>query len=214
MFKKRTMAAAVIGLSVMMAAGTVDAASKTHTTTDNDTFWKLSKQYSVPLDTLMEANPKVDPLNLYKGIKLNIPTTTSEASAAKKSETMAASAADSTNTIKAMNGKEYDYSKALIVQATAYTAAASENGKWGAVDYFGDKLKVGTIAVDPKMIPLGTKLYVTGYDYNGLPQGGMIATATDIGGSIKGNRIDIFVPGVTSQAKSFGIQNVKVFVLK
>ncbi|WP_053372098.1 3D domain-containing protein [Paenibacillus sp. FJAT-27812] len=212
MIKKRTLAAAVIGLSVMMAAGTVNAASKTHTSTDNDTFWKLSKQYSVPLDTLMEANPKIDPLNLYKGLKVNIPTT--EAETAKKSETVAAAAADSSKTVKAMNGKEYAYSKALLVQATAYTSAASENGKWGAVDYFGDKLKVGTIAVDPKMIPLGTKLYVTGYDYNGLPQGGMVATATDIGGSIKGNRIDIFVPGVSSQAMSFGIQNVKVFVLE
>jgi 3D (Asp-Asp-Asp) domain-containing protein len=42
----------------------------------------------------------------------------------------------------------------------------------------------------------------------------MIATATDIGGAIKGNRIDIFVPGSTSEARSFGIQNVKVFILK
>ncbi|WP_054023430.1 3D domain-containing protein [Bacillus sp. FJAT-28004] len=212
MFKKRTLAAAVVGLSVMMAAGTVSAASKTHTTNNNDTFWKLSKQYSVPLDTLMEANPKIDPLNLYKGLKLTIPST--EASAKKKPVTMNAATADSSKTVTAMNGKEYAYSKALLVQATAYTAAASENGKWGAVDYFGDKLKVGTIAVDPKMIPLGTKLYVTGYSYNGLPQGGMIATATDIGGSIKGNRVDIFVPGVTSQAMSFGIQNVKVFILE
>jgi len=212
MFKKRTLAAAVVGLSVMMAAGTVSAASKTHTTNDNDTFWKLSKQYSVPLDTLMGANPKIDPLNLYKGLKLTIPST--EASVEKKQETMNSAAADSAKTVTAMNGKEYAYSKALLVQATAYTAAASENGKWGAVDYFGDKLQVGTIAVDPKMIPLGTKLYVTGYSYNGLPQGGMIATATDIGGSIKGNRVDIFVPGSTSQAMSFGIQNVKVFVLE
>ncbi|MGG1637183.1 3D domain-containing protein [Paenibacillus sp. NRS-1760] len=212
MFKKRTLAAAVVGLSVMMAAGTVSAASKTHTANDNDTFWKLSKQYSVPLDTLMEANPKIDPLNLYKGLKLTIPS--AEASVEKKPATMNSAADDSAKTVKAMNGKEYAYSKALLVQATAYTAAASENGKWGAVDYFGDKLQVGTIAVDPKMIPLGTKLYVTGYSYNGLPQGGMIATATDIGGSIKGNRVDIFVPGSTSQAMSFGIQNVKVFVLE
>lgn len=213
MFRKRTLAAAVIGLSVMMAAGTVEAASKTHTTTDNDTFWKLSKQYSVPMDTLMEANPNIDPLNLYEGLKLIIPSSKSTKSA-KKSETMKASASKSSHTLTAMNGKEYAYSKSLIVQATAYTAAASENGKWGAVDYFGNKLKVGTIAVDPKLIPLGTKLYVTGYDYNGLPQGGMIATATDTGGSIKGNRVDIFVPGVTSQALSFGIQNVKVFILE
>lgn len=212
MFKKRTLAAAVIGLSVMMAAGTVDAASKTHTTIDNDTFWKLSKQYKVPLDALMEANPKVNPLNLSIGMKLNIPTT--EAAAAKKTMTMKASVNDSSKTVTAINGKEYAYSKSFSVKATAYTAAASENGKWGAVDYFGDKLKVGTIAVDPKIIPLGTKLYVTGYDYNGLPQGGMVATATDTGGAIKGKRIDIFVPGVTSQARSFGFQNVKVFILK
>ncbi|WP_141500193.1 3D domain-containing protein [Paenibacillus luteus] len=214
MFKKRNVAAAVIGLSVMMAAGTVSAASQTHTTKDNDTFWNLSKQYNLPLDTLMKANPKIDPLNLYKGLKLTIPTAAADASAVQKTVTAKTAEADDSKTVTAMNGKEYAYSKALIVQATAYTSAASENGKWGAVDYFGDKLKVGTIAVDPKMIPLGTKLYVTGYDYNGLPQGGMVATATDIGGSIKGNRIDIFVPGVSSQAMSFGIQNVKVFVLE
>ncbi|WP_419874490.1 3D domain-containing protein [Candidatus Pristimantibacillus sp. PTI5] len=208
MFKKRNLAAAVIGLSVMMAAGTVDAASTTHTTIDNDTFWKLSKQYNVPLDALMKANPTINPLNLSVGKKLNIPT--ARAAAAKKSIAMKASA----KTVTAINGKEYAYSKSLSVKATAYTAAASENGKWGAVDYFGDKLKVGTIAVDPKIIPLGTKLYVTGYDYNGLPQGGMVATATDTGGSIKGKRIDIFVPGVTSQARSFGFQNVKVFILE
>jgi len=64
------------------------------------------------------------------------------------------------------------------------------------------------------LIPLGTKLYVTGYDYNGLPKGGMVATATDTGSAIKGNRVDIFVPGKSSQAMSFGIQNVKVFILE
>ncbi|WP_138754720.1 3D domain-containing protein [Paenibacillus sinopodophylli] len=218
MLKRSTLAAAVIGLSVMMAAGTVDAASKTHTTSDNDTFWKLSKQYGVSVNELIDANPKVNPLNLYKGLKLSIPVASKKAEAAApaadKKAAMKAMADTSAQTITATNGVEYAYSKALSVQATAYTAAAAENGKWGAVDYFGDKLKVGTIAVDPKMIPLGTKLYVTGYDYNGLPQGGMIATATDIGGSIKGNRIDIFVPGVTSQAMSFGFQDVKVFILE
>lgn len=210
MFKKSTLAAAVIGLSVMMAAGTANAAAKTHTATDNDTFWKLSKQYNVPLVKLQEANPSIDPLNIYMGMKLTIPSMEKEAAA---NEVKAASV-DSAKTITAVNGKKMEYSKSLNVQATAYTAAASENGKWGAVDYFGDKLKVGTIAVDPKLIPLGTKLYVTGYDYNGLPQGGMVATATDIGGAIKGNRIDIFVPGSTSQAQSFGIQNVKLFVIE
>lgn len=211
--KKSTIAASLIGLSVMMAAGSVSAAASTHVTKDTDTFWKLSKQYNVSVNELLKANPEIDPLNVYKGLKLTIPASSNTVAAAKKVTVQAKSTA-AENTIKALSGESYTYLKALNVQATAYTAAASENGKWGAVDYFGDKLKVGTIAVDPKIIPLGTKLYIQGYDYNGLPQGGMIATATDTGGSIKGNRIDIFVPGSTSEALSFGIQSVKVFVLE
>lgn len=212
MFKKRTYAAALIGLSLMMTAGTAaEAASKTHTTNDNDTFWKLSRQYNVPLDKLLEANPTIDPLNVYAGLKITIPgaAATANASAAAKS-----AARQAAQTVTALNGKQYAYSKALLVKATAYTAAASENGGWAGLDYFGNKLKVGTVAVDPKMIPLGTKLYIEGYDYNGLPKGGMVATATDIGGSIKGNRIDIFVPDTRQQALKFGIQDVKVYVLK
>ncbi|WP_424766423.1 3D domain-containing protein [Paenibacillus sp. sgz302251] len=213
MIRKSTLAAAVIGLSVMLAAGTASAASKTHTASDNDTFWKLSKQYNVNLNTLLQANPTIDPLNVYKGLKLTIPVSESEA-AAKPSNTMQAFSSKSEPMVKAIDGKEYAYSKAMDVKATAYTAAASENSGWAGLDYFGNKLAVGTIAVDPNMIPLNSKVYVTGYDYRGLPVGGMVATATDIGGSIKGNRIDLFVPGTTSQAMSFGIQNVKVYVLE
>jgi len=116
--------------------------------------------------------------------------------------------------ISTPSGKTYRYKKQLTVQATAYTAAASENGQWGAVDYFGNKLKVGTIAVDPNVIPLGTKLYITGYKYSSLPQGGMIAVASDMGGAIKGNRIDVFVPDSSSEAQAFGIQQLKVYIIE
>jgi 3D (Asp-Asp-Asp) domain-containing protein len=217
MFKRKTMAGAVIGLSLMLAFGTAAEAATTHTATNNDTFWKLSQQYKVPLDKLMAANPTIDPLNIYKGLKLSIPDTGSNSAATVTAKAATAAkpvAAKAANTVTALNGKQYEFSKTLLVKATAYTAAAEENGKWGAVDYFGNKLQVGTVAVDPAMIPLGTKLYIEGYDYNGLPQGGMVATATDIGGSIKGNRIDIFVPDSRAQAMKFGIQNVKVYVLE
>ncbi len=217
MFNRKTVAGAVIGLSLMMAFGTAaEAAATTHTATNNDTFWKLSRQYNVPMDKLMAANPKIDPLNIYQGLKLTIPDNAASqaASALPKAEAAAKTVtAKASNTVKALNGKQYAFSKSLLVKATAYTAAAEENGKWGAVDYFGNKLQVGTVAVDPDMIPLGTKLYIEGYDYNGLPQGGMVATATDIGGSIKGNRIDIFVPDSRAQAMKFGIQDVKVYIL-
>lgn len=201
--KKTAITTVVLGLSLMLAAGPVSAA--THKTVDGDTFWKLSKQYNVSLDSLMKANAKINPLNIQVGMSLTVPSTVKAQSVTAKSI--------EANSVTASNGKVYKFSDKMQVKATAYSAAASENGKWGPVDYFGNPLKVGTIAVDPKLIPLGTKVYVTGYDHNGLPDGGMVATATDIGGAIKGNRIDIFVPGSSSKASTFGIQNVKVYLL-
>lgn len=101
-----------------------------------------------------------------------------------------------------------------VFKATAYSGSPSENGGYGAVDYFGSPLQIGTVAVDPAVIPLGSTLYIEGYNYDGLPVGGMIAKATDTGGAIKGRRIDIYLPGTPDQVKQFGIQNVKVYPLQ
>lgn len=95
--------------------------------------------------------------------------------------------------------------------STAYSAAPEENGGYAGLDYFGNQLQVGTVAVDPNVIPLGTKLYIEGYRYDGLPQGGMYATATDIGGAIKGKRMDIFIPASPGDIRNFGIQQIKVY---
>ncbi|GKU80369.1 3D domain-containing protein [Paenibacillus sp. L3-i20] len=208
--KKAIIASAAIALSIALSAGTAQASAHTHTVIGNDTFWKLSLQYKVPMKTIMDANKSIHPLNMQVGMKVTIPG----ALTSKPNSVNNATILPSDKTVMAPSGDVHSYSKQISVKATAYTAAASENGGWGAVDYFGNKLKVGTIAVDPKMIPLGTKLYITGYNYNGLPSGGMIATATDMGGSVKGNRIDIFVPGSTQQAMKFGIQNVQAYILK
>ncbi len=62
----------------------------------------------------------------------------------------------------------------------------------------------GTVAVDPKIIPLGTRLYIDGYGY---------ATALDIGGAIKNNRIDLFFD-TREEALIWGVRPVKVFVLE
>lgn len=211
--KKWMLTTAAAACAAVLFAGSAQAAEQTHKIKANDTFWEISLKYKVPLKKLMDVNDKLEANNLQIGAEVIIPgndTLTAKA-AEKKPATPASSPA--AKTVSAPGGTTHAYKKEIAVKATAYTAAASENGKWGAVDYFGNKLKVGTIAVDPKMIPLGTKLYVTGYDYNGLPKGGMLATATDMGGSIKGNRIDIFVPGTTQQAQKFGFQDVKVYIL-
>jgi len=206
---------------------------------DGDTFFSIAKDNKIDMNDLMKANPNVDPLNIYQGLKIEFPEVKkakaevasappvkskmtaksatesaeiiNEKPAAKKKEVKASTA--SSDNVVHISGEPTNYKKSLNVKATAYTAAASENGSWAGKDYFGNQLKHGTIAVDPKMIPLGTKVFVTGYSFGGLPAGGFVGKARDIGGSIKGNRIDIFVDTTQSNANKFGIQNVKVFVL-
>ncbi|MFD2171564.1 3D domain-containing protein [Tumebacillus lipolyticus] len=105
------------------------------------------------------------------------------------------------------------YSKAINMTATAY-GPANVMSEWGGYTYSGTKVRPGVIAVDPKVIPLGTKVYVTGYNTPLLPAGGFVATAEDTGGAIKGNRIDIYIEGTQAQLNQFGMQNVKLYVLK
>ncbi|WP_305037463.1 3D domain-containing protein [Cohnella mopanensis] len=201
-------AALVLGAALALPGLTAHAGT-VYTAKDTDTFWKLSNQLNIPLQQLMDANPNIDPLNIYDGLKLVIPS-----SASKAQSVMADEPAEPVQAITTIAGQSLAYSKVMSIKATAYSASAEENGKWGPVDYFGNPLKLGTIAVDPTIIPFGTKVYITGYDFSGLPTGGLVATATDKGGAIKGNRIDIFVPGSRDFVSGFGYQNVKVYILK
>jgi len=202
-------AALALGAAIAIPGLTAYAAT-TYTAKDSDTFWKLSREMNIPLKQLMDANPTIDPLNVYAGLKLTIPASSS----ANKLQASSTAPITPAQAIMTAYGQSLAFSKVLNIKASAYSASAEENGGWGAVDYFGNPLKLGTIAVDPDVIPFGTKLYITGYDFSGLPTGGMIATASDAGGAIKGNRIDIFVPGSRSFVSGFGFQNVKVYLLK
>ena len=60
-----------------------------------------------------------------------------------------------------------------------------------------------TIAVDPRVIPYGTRVYVEGYGY---------AIAEDTGGAIKGNRIDVFMNSA-QDCYNWGVRTVKVHIL-
>lgn len=217
--KKSIIASAAIALSITLSAGTVHASNPLHTVTSKDTFWKLSQQYQVSLKSILNANPSVDPLNLQAGMKVKIPTADPKAATVEVKQTEPAKVLASANetvfrNVQGPGGYDYLYTKQLTLKATAYSSDPKENGGWGAVDYFGNKLRIGTVAVDPAQIPLGTKLFITGYDYFGLPKIGIIATASDVGGAIKGDRIDIFVPGSKQKVLDFGIQTVTAYVLK
>ncbi|EGY80627.1 3D domain-containing protein [Peptoniphilus indolicus] len=93
--------------------------------------------------------------------------------------------------------------KVIVMQATAYDPTA------GSKTAMGTRARVGAVAVDPRVIPLGSKLYIESMD--GFPTYGY-AVAEDTGGAIKGNRIDLFY-STNAQANKFGRRNVKVYVL-
>ena len=98
---------------------------------------------------------------------------------------------------------EKNAKRVIVMQATAYDPTA------GSKTAMGTRARVGAVAVDPKVIPLGSKLYIESID--GFASYGY-ATAEDTGGAIKGNRIDLFYDS-NAEANRFGRRNVKVYVL-
>ncbi len=96
-----------------------------------------------------------------------------------------------------VNGNDYQYSSEITLRATAYTHT-------GCCTATGIMPYRGIIAVDPNVIPLGTKLYIEGYGF---------ALAADTGGAIKGNRIDLFMNSY-NDAINWGIRDTKAYILK
>lgn len=100
--------------------------------------------------------------------------------------------------------------RVITMEATAYDASPASNGKWAGITALGTNLRPGVVAVDRNVIPLGTKLYIESTD--GWPSYGM-AVAEDVGGAIKGNRIDLFFESANTVRK-FGRRTVTVYVLE
>lgn len=92
------------------------------------------------------------------------------------------------------------YSYYIDVKATTYTG--------GGTTASGLPANESVIAVDPSVIPLGTKVYVTG-SYGDFG----VRTAADTGGSIKGNKIDVYLERSNPYFGSFGWRNMRVYIL-
>ncbi|SES32687.1 peptidoglycan-binding protein [Salipaludibacillus aurantiacus] len=130
-----------------------------------------------------------------------------ENSEEESQETEADESSDSSSNASADSQSESSGSTegtVLTVEATAYTAYC--NGCSG-MTYTGLDLRNNpdkkVIAVDPNIIPLGSKVYVEGYG---------TAVAGDIGGAIKGHKIDLFMPDRTD-AIQFGRRTLEITVL-
>ncbi len=98
--------------------------------------------------------------------------------------------------VASRGGENLTGTRVMMMAASAYSMPGSRTAT-------GSVAGRGTIAVDPRVIPLGTKLYIEGYGYG---------VASDVGGAIVGNRIDIHFD-TREQALQFGVRSVKVHIL-
>lgn len=98
-----------------------------------------------------------------------------------------------------VDGHTLAYTKVLDMSASMFSTEPGLSSH----TYTGVSVRPGAVAVDPKVIPLGRLLYVEGYGYG---------VAADIGGAIKGNRIDLFTWNVQDAIHS-GVRPVRVWVL-
>lgn len=103
-------------------------------------------------------------------------------------------------TVALSRGGDATYSRSLTCIATAYSdSGRTASGMTTSRNPGG----YSTIAVDPRVIPMGSKLYIPGYGY---------AIAADTGGAIKGNKVDLYVSS-SSEAYAWGVRTVTVYVL-
>lgn len=102
-----------------------------------------------------------------------------------------------TLSVVSRGGSDIRYERSLIMNASGYT----HTGNRTATGIFPSR---GIVAVDPSVIPFGTKLYIEGYGY---------ATAADRGSAIRGDKIDLFYE-TSKEAYRWGRRNVRVYIVK
>lgn len=177
---KKLVTTMALGISMLIASPAFAYEVKS-----GDTMSEIAKEHNISLQELSKANPQIKNINLiYVGQVINTP--------------------GETKTVKSEQPVTSDSVGVMKMEATAYTAYC--NGCSGATST-GIDLRTNpnqkVIAVDPNIIPLGSRVYVEGYG---------TAIAGDTGGAIKGNKIDVFIPNL-SDALKFGRRTVEVRVL-
>lgn len=109
-------------------------------------------------------------------------------------------------TITTPDGEVLTFSYAAVFKATAYTHTDPGCNEWTST---GTHVRVGVVAVDPDVIPYGTRMYIVSNDGRYIYGE---AVAEDCGSSIKNNRIDLYFE-TDAECWAFGIRNCTVYFL-
>ncbi len=102
--------------------------------------------------------------------------------------------------IKIESNPTNNYKEVYTMMSTAY---AGDTITYMCTTPVRDPDGISTIAVDPSIIPLGSKVYIPGYG---------LAIASDTGGLIKGNRIDLFLNS-EDECINWGVQTVSLYLI-
>jgi 3D (Asp-Asp-Asp) domain-containing protein len=177
-----------------------------YTVVEGDNLYRIALNHNISLDSLASLNDLTGDL-IHPGDVLIIGENVEgpevvefepDAVTAVFSSTPSSTPSPTPSPPTKSDGKE------MFVTATAYTAYCT--GCSGTTAY-GIDLRANpnqkVIAVDPKIIPLGTKVWVEGYGE---------AIAGDTGGAIKGSKIDVFIPSYDN-AMEWGVKKVKIKIL-
>ena len=194
----------------------------TYTVAEGDNLYRIALANDLSLNELMDMNNITGDL-IFPGDELIVKQGTGNLEDVPKRQVMgvtappiepvAPSAASTPNTASTKVATsapvvtaepKTEGSVEMTMEATAYTAYCT--GCSGTTAY-GIDLRANpnekVIAVDPRVIPLGTRVWVEGYGE---------AIAGDTGGAIKGNKIDVFIPSYDN-AIQWGRKQVKLIIL-
>jgi 3D (Asp-Asp-Asp) domain-containing protein/LysM repeat protein len=183
---------------------------------NGDTLFKIAQAHGISLDALMSWNGITghwiypgDKLVVKGGSPISVPKPVESAKAeTKKVEEASAAApapAKKEAVAKASASAAPASGKEMTVSATAYTAfCAGCSGVTATGQDLRSNPNQKVIAVDPTVIPLGSRVWVEGYGE---------AIAGDTGGAIKGNKIDVFIPSQDA-AMDFGRKTVTIKILQ
>lgn len=181
----------ISALAFSLALYSHSASAASHTVKTGEDLVAIADHYDTTTEVLLDLNNLESEDEVILGLVLQLPDHIKNKPAIEKEE-------------EVQSEQDFEVVKTLKVNASAYTAHCTG---CSGISAYGINLKKTTmkvISVDPKVIPLGTKVWVEGYG---------IAIAGDTGGSIKGNKIDILVADKATAYK-WGRRTVTIKILK